>query len=149
MYGSCFNPTNDQRQRQASRRNRCAARSLDQAAVVIGRGFAHSERRPQLKHTYCSMISPANRSMVVSTRRVPWHFPHRVVCSLCITPRLRASPRVAYWRDRQCARIRHWVYPYEYRISELLDFTREGFIADLILDEALELGLALTIVLTS
>ena len=34
-----------------------------QAAAVIGRGFAHSERRPQLKHTYCSMISPVNRSM--------------------------------------------------------------------------------------
>jgi hypothetical protein len=58
--------------------------SLDQAAAVIGRGFAHSERRPQLKHTYCSMISPVNRSMAVSTRRVPWHFPHRVVYSLCI-----------------------------------------------------------------
>jgi len=61
-------------------RHRC----LDQAAAVIGRGFAHSDRRPQLKHTFCSMISPVNRSMVVSTRRVPWHFPHRVVCSLCI-----------------------------------------------------------------
>jgi hypothetical protein len=55
--------------------------SLDQAAVVIGRGFAHSERRPQLKHTYCSMTSPVSRSMAVSTRRVPWHFPHRVMCS--------------------------------------------------------------------
>ena len=37
--------------------------------------------------------------------------PHGVF--LVHTSRLRQSPPVAYWRDRQCARIRHWVYPYE------------------------------------
>lgn len=47
-------------------------------------------------------------------------------CFVMHTPRLRASPRIAYGRDRQCARIRHWIYPYEYHISEFLRFHRRA-----------------------
>jgi hypothetical protein len=90
------------------------AASLDQAALVIGRGFAHSDRRPQLKHTYCSITTPVSRSTAVSTRRVPWHFRHCMVCTLGIRQGYVQSATVAYRRDRQYAGIRHWVYPYEF-----------------------------------
>jgi len=70
-------------------------RCLDQAAAVIGRGFAHSERRPQLKHTYSSMTRPVSRSMAFSTRRVPWYFANRMMWSLYISSRL---PRIASGR---------------------------------------------------
>jgi hypothetical protein len=51
----------------------------------------------------------------------------------------------AYGRDRQCA----WDSTLdEFEFPESLDFTKEGFITTLILDEALDLGSALTRVMS-
>ena len=122
--------------------------SLVQAAAVIGRGFAHSERRPQLKHTYCSMISPVNRSMAVSTRRVPWHFPHRVVCSLCI-PQGYANRLGSPIGETASAHGFDTGFIPMSIVFPNSEISPGGLHSRSDLDEALELGLALTIVLTS
>jgi hypothetical protein len=64
------------------------------------------------------------------------------------TPRVRQSPPVAYRRDRQCAQIGHWVYPYEY-VFPNSEISPGGLHSRSDLDEALGLGLALPIVFTS
>src|SRR6476660_773447 len=52
----------------------------DQAALAMGRAFAHSEhhRCPQFKHTNCSTVRPVGTSIAVSTRRAPSQVLHRL-----------------------------------------------------------------------